>query len=452
MIGPFKVSIPNVAVALLLSEALLIFSCYVAAAYLALSVPPVVFLFEQGGYWHVSFLTAVIMLGLYFNGLYENYRVRSRIQLIQQFCLVLGVAFLLQSLLGYAQWDLLLPKWVMVYGSVLVLLVLPLWRIFFASLIWKSVGGQKLLFLGSSPAMREIAVRLLERPDLGLAPIGYLGSDQGDEQETSSELPGAPRLGSLAELDEVIADQHPARISIGLNQVTNRPQHLPVERLLELRLAGLQIEEVSVTYEMVFGRVSTRDLPPSFLIFTNAMSPGRRSATLQAAYSPVLALIALAIALPLMAILALIVRFSSPGPVLYRQPCIGLNGALFSLFKFRSDGRSWISSLRLDELPQLFNVLRGEMALVGPRPERPEFVSVLEEQIPYYRQRLSVKPGITGWAQINEKKNAETGIRTIEDTIEKLEYDRYYIKHLSIALDAYIVFHTFRATVGIGPR
>jgi exopolysaccharide biosynthesis polyprenyl glycosylphosphotransferase len=451
MIRLFRVSIPSSAVALVISEAVLLFSCYVLAAWLVLDVPLVVFLFEQGGYWHIAFVMAVIMIGLYFNDLYENYRVRSRIRLVQQFCLVLGIAFLLQSALSYAQWGILLPKWTMVYGSLLVLIVLPLWRIFLTT---KSLGEQKLLFLGSSPAMREIVAYISGRPELGLAAIGYLGDDSGT-------LSGASRLGSLSALDEVIAELHPARIIVALEPPV---QGIPVERLLELRLGGLEIEEASATYEAVFRRVSTRDLAPAQLIFSNEMNPRITSVTLQSAYSLLLASLALVIALPVMAIVALVVKFISPGPVIYRQQCSGRNGTLFSLFKFRSMQQDpgskpgavwpakagprittvgkWLRKLRLDELPELFNVLRGDMAIVGPRPERPEFVALLEEKIPYYRQRLCVKPGITGWAQINQKENDK-----IEDSIEKLEYDRYYIKNLSISLDAYIIFHTMKATL-----
>ncbi len=465
MIRLFRVSIPSGAVALVVSEALLLFSCYLAAAWLMLRIPLVVFLFEQGGYWHIAFVMAVIMLGLYFNDLYENYRVVSRILLFQQFCLVLGIAFLLQSALSYAQWGILLPKWTMVYGSLLVLIVLPLWRIFFTTLLWKSLGGEKLLFLGSSPAMRDIVAHISERPELGLAAIGYLdGCLDGRLDDDAGTLSGTPRLGSIAELDDVIAERHPARIIVGVET----PRGLPVERLLELRLGGLEIEEASATYEAVFRRVPTRDLLPSQLIFSNQMSPRGSSVTLQSVYSILLASLALAIALPVMAIVALIVRFISPGPAIYRQPCAGRNGALFSLFKFRSMqedpgsrpgamwpakagphitavGR-WLRKLRLDELPELFNVLRGEMSIVGPRPERPEFVAAMEEKIPYYRQRLCVKPGITGWAQINQSHHDK-----IEDSIEKLEYDRYYIKNLSISLDAYIIFHTLKATL-LGAR
>ena len=452
MIRLFKVSIPSSVVALLISDAVLIFCCYLFAAWLELDVPPVVYLFEQGGYWHIGFVTTIIVLGLYFNNLYENYRVQSRILLVQQFCLVLGLAFLLQSLLVYADWGILLPKWVMVDGSLMVLVILPLWRIFFTSELLKS-GGQKLLFLGSSPAMQDIVSRIAEKPELGLSAIGYLDNDADSESSL-------PRLGTMEQLDEVIAEQHPAWIVVA----STHPHGLPVDRLLELRLAGLHIEEAATTHEAVFRRVSTRDLPPSQLIFSSDMGPRRTNLTLQTFYSLVLGVVGLVLALPVMAIVALIVKFISPGPALYRQRCAGLNGEPFSVYKFRSMrpdpgskpgavwpskagphittvGR-WLRKLRLDELPQLFNVVRGEMAIVGPRPERAEFVSLLEEKIPYYRQRLCVKPGMTGWAQINEKDSED-----LEDSITKLEFDRYYIKNLSVSLDSYIIFHTLKATL-----
>jgi exopolysaccharide biosynthesis polyprenyl glycosylphosphotransferase len=178
-------------------------------------------------------------------------------------------------------------------------------------------------------------------------------------------------------------------------------------------------------------------------------------------FNVVIAAAVAVVTLPLIVLTAIAVRFSSAGPVLYRQVRTGMDGVPFTLYKFRSmyvdaEARTgavwaqkddprvtpigrWLRLLRLDELPQLFNVLRGEMVIVGPRPERPEFVKTLNEQIPYYRQRHCVKPGITGWAQINYKYG-----NTIEDTIMKLEYDLYYIKNMSTALDAYIIFHTVK--------
>ena len=433
MIRLFKVSIPSSALALILSEVVLIFASYLAAARIALDEPLLTFLFDRSGYWQVGFQTLVIVVGLYFSDLYENFRVRSRIRLIQQFCLVLGIGFLLQSLLTYAQSGILLPKWVMVYGSGIVLVVLPLWRIAFTIMARKSTGGQTLLFLGSSPAVRDIAELLNERPELGLSPIGFLDS------ESAPEIPGAPRLGSLGDLDHVLAEKNPARLVVGMEDTSG----LPVEHLIALRLAGLRIEEASSVFEAVFGRVSTRDLEPAQIVFSHDIRPRTSSVALQSVYSFVLALAALIIALPVMAIVALIVKFSSPGPVLVRERCAGHNGREFSAVKFRSARvGKWIAEWHLNLLPQLFNVLRGEMSIVGPRPERVEFTAALEKEIPYYRQRLAVKPGIAGWAQVNERDSGE-----FEDAIVNLEFDRYYIKNLSVWLDVYIVVHTLKRTI-----
>jgi lipopolysaccharide/colanic/teichoic acid biosynthesis glycosyltransferase len=167
---------------------------------------------------------------------------------------------------------------------------------------------------------------------------------------------------------------------------------------------------------------------------------------------------------PIMLLVALLVRLTSKGPILYRQQRVGRNGNVFTLYKFRSmvvdaeavSGAVWagrddpritrlgrvLRKYRLDEMPQLFNVVKGDMSIVGPRPERPEFVHTLSEQIPYYRQRHCIKPGLSGWAQINYKYGD-----TMEDVIIKLQYDLYYIKHLSPALDAYIVFNTFKTVL-----
>jgi exopolysaccharide biosynthesis polyprenyl glycosylphosphotransferase len=183
---------------------------------------------------------------------------------------------------------------------------------------------------------------------------------------------------------------------------------------------------------------------------------------LQSVYSFLLACVGFVLISPIMLLVALAVLVTSPGPVLFRQTRVGLNGKPFTIYKFRSmrvdaeaqTGAVWavkndprvtsigkyLRVLRLDELPQLFNVIRGEMSIVGPRPERPEFVQTLSEVIPFYRQRHSVKPGITGWAQINYKYG-----ETIEDAIVKLEFDLFYIKNLSLSLDMYIIFHTMKA-------
>jgi exopolysaccharide biosynthesis polyprenyl glycosylphosphotransferase len=228
-----------------------------------------------------------------------------------------------------------------------------------------------------------------------------------------------------------------------------------------LRFSGIHFEEEPDTFESTFGRVLTRQLRPSRLIFSTELGPGRRSLLWHSLYSTVVAVLVTPIFLPVTAIVAVLVKLTSAGPVFHRQVRVGLNGAPFTVYKFRSmhvnaeaqtgavwakrdDPRvtkigKWLRRLRLDETPQLLNVLRGEMSLVGPRPERPEFVKSLSEQIPFYSYRHCVKPGITGWAQINYKYGD-----TLEDTIIKLEYDLYYIKNLALWLDTFIIFHTLK--------
>ena len=212
-------------------------------------------------------------------------------------------------------------------------------------------------------------------------------------------------------------------------------------------------------YEIAFSRVSSSELRLSEFVFSDRFGPSRGSAVVREFYSLAVAFTAAVLLAPLMLVVAVLIKLTSRGPVLYRQMRVGLNGKPFVLYKFRSmrqdaeadtgavwaakdDPRvtplgRWLRRLRIDEVPQLFNVLRGEMAIVGPRPERPEFVKTLTEKLPFYQQRHSVRPGITGWAQINHKYTD-----TLEDTLIKLEYDLYYIKNMSLALDGYIIFQT----------
>jgi exopolysaccharide biosynthesis polyprenyl glycosylphosphotransferase len=232
--------------------------------------------------------------------------------------------------------------------------------------------------------------------------------------------------------------------------------------LLELRFSGNVIEEAANAYERVCGRVCLKEIRPSQLIFSGELGPRPQNLLYQRISNVIVAVIGIVASSPIMLLTALAVRVSSAGPVLYRQTRVGLDGTLFTVYKFRSmrvdaeqgTGAVWaqkddprvttvgrfIRRVRFDELPQLFNVFRGEMSMVGPRPERPEFVKALNEQIPYYRQRHCVRPGITGWAQISYKYGD-----TLQDTITKLEYDLYYIKNMSMALDTYIIFHTLKA-------
>jgi sugar transferase (PEP-CTERM system associated) len=452
MIRVFRVFVPASVLALIVSELVIITSCFILASYFMVDVDPEVFLLYDGGLGRLGLVVASVMLGLYFQDLYSDFRIRSRIELFQQVCLVIGLVFILQAVLTYVDPELMMPRWLMMMGCGMVLVFLPVWRLLYTSLVFKAFGAERVLFLGTNAVARAIAEQLQERPELGIAPLGFVDDNVG----RGERIAGTRVLGPLTELRDIVARTQPERIVVGM---TERRGALPTSDLLDLRFSGIAIQDAAQLFEATFGRVSTQELRPSQLIFSEELGPRPRSVMLQRWYSLLIAVVGTVVFAPVMLLVALAVKLTSHGPILYRQRRVGQHGVPFEVYKFRSmvadaeasTGAVWASrddprvtpvgrflrKTRLDELPQLFNVVKGEMSIVGPRPERPEFVRTLSEQIPFYRQRHFVKPGITGWAQINHKYGD-----TLEDTITKLEYDLYYIKNLSPALDAVIMFHT----------
>ena len=450
MIRLFRVFVPASVLALLISECLLLVICYGLASY-AGGVDPEFYLITEGNWWKVLVVAGVIVGGLYFQDLYTDLRIPSRLALVQQVCLAVGCALLLMAFLGYLKHDYILGRWMMVTGSVAAIILLPSWRVFFWRYVISVMRSERVLLMGNSSILGEVIERLMEKPEFGYSIVGYVCEFE------PCDFP-IPCLGTLLDVQKVCAEHRPTRIVVGMAERRNR---LPVQDLLEIRFAGTIIEDAADTYEMAMRRVCSRKIQPSQLIFSSMLGPRPHAITLQNFYSLVIGVVGLILASPLMLITALLVKFSSPGPILYRQKRVGLNGELFTLYKFRSmyadaEARTgavwakvddpritpvgrWLRRLRLDELPQLWNVVRGQMAIVGPRPERPEFVELLTQQIPYYRQRHAVKPGITGWAQINHKYGD-----TALDAMIKLEYDLYYIKHVAPMLDFYIIFHTLK--------
>jgi len=433
----FKVFFPTRVVVLLISETAIVFGCYFLPVYLTAATPNS-FLFDDADLYRIGLVTFCIIVGFYLNDLYSQLRVRVKSQLFQQVCFVLGVSFLIQSMLDYlklSEWAL--PKWPMIFGSLLVLLIQPAWRILYDHLVIRRLAHETVLFVGASSVARMVGERLTDNPHFGLSVVGYL-----EDMPPSNDVPPNLLLGPIDHLREIVESLKPQRIIVGM---TAHGARLPVHQLLEMRSSGIYIEEAQAAYENVFSRVSVKELRRTQLIFMTDLRPRPKGEFLQRLYSFGLALVGFLITSPLMLLIALAVKLTSPGPVLYRQVKAGKHGVNFTLFRFRSmfhrDSRvtpvgRWLRRLRLDDLPQLINVLRGEMMIVGPRPERPEFVKALAGQIPYYQQRLAVKPGITGWAQV------ETSGDAFEDTLLKLEYDLYYIKNLSMTLDLYILFQT----------
>ena len=457
MIRLFRVFVPASIFALLISEILLVTGAFILASYIILPVDPGDYLLD-GGLESILLVVLTILVGLYLHDLYSDIYVKSRIILLQQLCLVMGMAFLMQGLISYLDHTqdriLRMPIRMMVLGSSMAMMAIFVWRNLFSRYVVQVVGRDHLLLVGDSPVLVDIARHIDHHPEKGLVVTGYVG----DFPDKGAPLPGGKVLGPVASLREIVEATSPSHIVVGMFE---RRNCMPVNELLELRFGGNIIEEAASAYERVCGRVCVKELRPSQLIYSGELGPRRQTLLYQSLSNVVVAAIGAIVSAPVMLIVALAVRLSSPGPVLYRQIRVGMNGVSFTLYKFRSmradaeaeSGAVWASKddprvtrvgriirkLRLDELPQLFNVLKGEMSIVGPRPERPEFVKTLSSRIPYYRQRHCVRPGITGWAQINYKYS-----ENLEDTIEKLEYDLFYIKNMSIGLDTYIIFHTLK--------
>jgi sugar transferase (PEP-CTERM system associated) len=446
----FRVFIPASVVALLVSEVILVLSCYAFASLFTTYLDPWTYLITEGNFWKVLLVAGLIVLGMYFQDLYAELRVISRILLVQQVCLSVGSALLIMAFLGFLTPELLLGRWLMILGSLGVVVALPLWRIFYWRYVIAALRSERVLLIGNSSILLEVAETVLAKPEFGYSIIGYLSERQAD-------FP-VPCLGDVADFRSVCEEYKPTRIVVGMDERRNR---LPMQDLLDVRFGGVRIEDAADTYEMALRRICSRKIQPSQLVFSSGLGPRPHAIAIQSFYSWVIGVVGMVLFSPLMLVTALLVRLTSPGPILYRQRRVGINGKIFTVFKFRSmyvdaeartgavwakkdDPRitpvgKWLRKLRLDELPQFWNVVKGDMVIVGPRPERPEFVEVLSNQIPYYRQRLAVKPGITGWAQINHKYGD-----TELDAMIKLEYDLYYIKNVAAELDFYIIFHTVK--------
>ena len=336
--------------------------------------------------------------------------------------------------------------------------VLPAWRLGWQKLEQSESFRRPALILGDGPLARACAA-LIEGEPTGLRIAGVLAAG-------STPIPGAPTLGGLSDVARVARERGVAHVIVACEE---RRGVLPIEALLELELAGVEVEDGPSFFERVSGQVFIPALKPSDLLFDSAFQIGSATRCGKRALDVVAAGIGLVLSLPLLTLGALAIKLDSPGPVFYSQLRAGARGRPFLMRKLRSmrtdaeaRGATWAAEddprvtrvgrflrrTRIDEIPQLWNVLRGEMSLVGPRPERPIFAAEIERQVPLFRQRLRVKPGVTGHAQVRCRYGA-----SIDDAREKLAYDIFYIKSLSLWFDLSILVDTVKVVLlRIGSR
>ncbi len=416
--------------------------------------------------WSLAAVTfaAAMLLSFYVQGLYDSEEgwggKRQRLRLAKAF----GLATVVLWVVYYAYPDLSVGRGVYAISVIAAAVLVAGWRALLRSAFDGELFCKRVLIVGSDAGAIEIAKHILARRHLGYRVVGFLDDDAGLQ---GVSLVNPRVLGTTSQAAAVARAHGVSEIVVA--QGDNRGR-LDMDSLLDCKTAGVTVQEGTTFLEKLTGRIRLDSLRRSSLVFSDGFVISAYTLAAKRLLDLVVASIALIVATPFMLGVAAAIWVESGSPVLFRQERVGRRGRIFTLLKFRSmrngaeapgearwaqanDRRAtrvgrFIRRSRLDELPQLFNVLRGDMSLVGPRPEREPFTRELERLCPLYRHRLAVRPGLTGWAQIRAPYAA-----SLEESLQKLEYDLYYIKNLSLWLDLSILASTARTVLlGRGSR
>ncbi|WP_158790513.1 sugar transferase [Granulicella sp. L60] len=449
MIRLFNVYYPTRTIVLLLCEALIVSGCFLLATVLLLGPDTYLVLnYEYGGVKIVG-LTIVTLLFSYYFDLYEPQRISERWEIYFRLLLVLGFLSFLLSAVIFLFPDADIAHYVLLLGLVFLTAALVAWRSAYEWIIGREMFRERVYVLGAGERAQTIVALLTNRKDAGMEVVGWGGmlTDKTERKEAfSTALIGFGETKSSVD-----------RVIVALE---DRRGELPLRELLKLRFNGVVIEEGGSLLERLTGKLHLDGLHPSAFIYSEGFRVKPSQQIARRIVSTLTAAVGLLLFLPFFPIVVLLVRLSSAGPIFFRQTRVGLAGKNFTVYKFRTmrtdaeaAGAKWATKddprvtrvgmfmrkTRLDEVPQLWNVLRGDMGFVGPRPERPEFVPWLTEQIPYFNLRHMIRPGLTGWAQVRYGYGA-----TLAQSREKLEFDLYYIKHMTLGLDLLIMFETVK--------
>jgi sugar transferase (PEP-CTERM system associated) len=448
-------------VTLVASETALIVTAVALAAYLRIGGDAWELLGPQGGgLWRTLLVAAIVQGCLYYADLYDLRLLSDRREIFIRILHALASASLLLALLYYWFPALIIGRGVFMIASALIMTVVVGWRVAFEWLGHRVGPRERLLLVGTNAPAIDLAREMFSRRhEFGVEIVGFIDPDP---TKVGAPVINPGVIGTIEDIPSIVRARRVDRVVVSLADARGK---LPMDKLLDLRLDGVNFDHLASVYEEYTGKIAVENLRPSWLVF----SPGFRKTRLLTAAKRlldiVMATIGLVLALPIMAIVVLLVRLTSRGPVLYHQRRVGQHGRIFTVHKFRSmcqdaeatTGPVWAAKAgdarvtpigrflrrsRLDEVPQLWNVLTGDMSFVGPRPERPEFVGELTRDIPFYGQRHIVRPGLTGWAQVRYTYGATT-----EDALQKLQYDLFYIKNLSLPLDVFIILATIKTVV-----
>jgi len=401
------------------------------------------------GHYKIIAITGFVLVLCHWFDLYDLAYSESVWKVDFRLMIVLGLSSVSLAVAGTIFPDVMIGQSSILLGLVILTIALPAWRFAYTWLAQQPYLRERVYILGSDERAQRLVRGLEARSDLGFDLVGWSG-----------DINGPMTRGSIAaDMLRVAKESKVDRIIVALR---DRRSVMPMNSLLQPRLqGGIRIEDATSWLEKISGKIEVDELNPSWIIFADGFRLSEKFRIIRSFLNHLVGLIGLLLAAPLIPFIVALIRMDSRGPVFYSQRRVGRGGRTFFCHKFRTMrqdaeadiGPTWADDndpritkvgrflriTRLDEIPQLWCVLKGEMAFIGPRPERPEFVEWLKEEIPYYGLRHLVKPGITGWAQIRYKYG-----HTVEDAKEKLQYDLFYIKNASIGLDIWIMFQTIK--------
>ena len=449
MIRLFSVYYPKRLLVLVAGEGIIVCTSFLLAALIRLGPDSALVLNYQYGFGKILGVTVVALFCLHYFDLYDLQEVASRGDIWFRLFVVVGILSFLLAGLGLLFPQFMLANHTFVLGLSILALGLVLWRAAYNWLIRRPYLRERVHVVGEGERAKWLVKIIRAKPELGMDVMGWSGAIGNGSMNREALRDKLAEIAEKHDLDRVII------------ALEDRRGTMPVRELLDLRLSGVKVEDATGIVEKISGKIEVDSLHPSWLIFSEGFRLNPTFMFLRRFFSLLVSLVLLLAVLPLLPLIALAIKLTSPGPVLYAQKRVGGNGRVFTCYKFRTmrvdaetaQGPSWagdndprvtgvgrwLRRVRIDEIPQLWNVLRGEMGFVGPRPERPEFVEWLSREIPYYPLRHVIRPGITGWAQIRYQYGA-----SLEESKEKLKFDLYYIKHMSLSFDLMIVLESVK--------
>lgn len=451
MIRLFNVYYPTRTLALLFCEAFLVAGVLFLTATYQIGPDTYIALIYENGIIKILGITTLTLLLSYYFDLYELQRISGGWEIYFRLLLVLSVLCFVLGVVVYFFPGIYIGPHVLTIGISALAVVLVIWRQSYEWFVGLSAFRERVYVLGNGERARSVVELIRARNDAGMEIVEGEGRGEFETEHERFAADLRALCGPKPRVERVIV------------AMENRRGAMPVRELLDLRLRGVVIEDASFLMERLLGKLSLDGLNPSTLIFTHGFNVKVSQQVLRRLVSISVSFVGLMLCLPIIPIIIVAVRLSSPGPIFFRQTRVGLRGQPFSVIKFRTmrqdaekNGAVWATKndarvtklgrfmrkTRLDEIPQLWNVLRGDMGFVGPRPERPEFVQWLNSEIPFYELRHIIRPGLTGWAQVRYQYGA-----SLEETRHKLEYDLYYVKHMSVGLDLLIIFETIKTII-----